>query len=343
MRTSVSSTFKRLDGIVVISKGSADPLFSTIPAELGDKIRDLEGIRAVAPEIWGVAVLLDGTSPLTKGWFSAVAYGGFDPALMSRARGGGLYAKAMEAGRFLREGDGRTVVLSRKLAAEYRKKIGDSLNINGVDFKIVGTYHTGSMFLDQSLLIMLEQARMLLNKDENAVSTFYVETDDPSEAAVRAYAARIEGLVDGVSAKTKFDWNKDFGNILGNLDAFFSAQSAYIAVLGVVIVLLTMTMSVMERTREFGILKAVGWTRSDVMKLVILEAVFLGGAAGVMGCGAGILSAAVLGSLLPYKPIVPPLLVVVVFGGGVFLGLVGGLYPAYRASSLNPVEAIRTE
>lgn len=343
MRHTVSTTLSRVEGIVVISRGSADPLFSTLPLSVADRVAALEGVRCAAPEIWGVVTLLDGASPLTKGWFSAVAFGGFDPASMARARGGGLYAKALVEGRFLDPSDGRTVVMSRKLAREYGKSLGDEVAVNGVPFRVVGLYETGSMFLDQSLIMTLPQARALLHKDPAAVSTVYVETEDPSREAVEAMARRIEAMDGGLAAKTKYNWNQEFGAILANLDAFFTAQSLYIALLGMVVVLLTMTMSVMERTREFGILKAVGWTRGDVMRLVLVESLVLGGAAGVLGCAAGLVSARILGRFLPYEPLVPPLLVAVTFAGGLLLGLCGGLYPAWRAASLHPVDALRYE
>jgi putative ABC transport system permease protein len=343
MRSTVTTALKKLEGIAVIAKGSADPIFSTLPVSLGEKIRDLEGVSAVSPEIWGVVARLDGESPLTKGWFSAAGFGGIDPSIVEDLRGGGLYGKSVVEGRFLQRGDERTVVMSRKIAQEYGKKLHDEVEVNGVRFKIVGFYHTGSLFLDMALLIPVADARRIKGMSDTWVSAFYVETEDQSGSTLKEVAEKIEGLSKGIDAKTKHDWHKDFGSILGNLDAFFTAQSAYIAILGVVIVLLTMTMSVMERTREFGILKAVGWTRADVMRLVMLESLLLGEVSGILGCVMGVISATVLGYVLPYKPQVPVLLVLATFFGGLFIGFCGGIYPAFRASSLNPVEAIRTE
>jgi putative ABC transport system permease protein len=343
MRNTVTKALKKLEGIAVIAKGSADPIFSHLPVSLGEKIRSIEGVSAVSPEIWGIVARLDGQSPLTKGWFSAAGFGGIDPAVVGDLRGGGLYGKSVVEGRFLRPGDEKTMVMSRKIALEYGKKLHDEVEMNGVRFTIVGLYHTGSMFLDQALLIPVAEARRIKGMKDTWVSAFYVETEDLSGTAVKEVAGKIETLSEGISAKTKHDWHKDFGSILGNLDAFFTAQSVYIAILGVVIVLLTMTMSVMERTREFGILKAVGWTRSDVMRLVMLESLFLGEVSGILGCVMGVISATVLGYILPYKPQVPVALVLATFFGGLFIGFCGGIYPAFRASSLNPVEAIRTE
>ncbi|MHC5035995.1 MAG: ABC transporter permease [Planctomycetota bacterium] len=343
MRSSVTSALTKLEGIAVIAKGSADPIFSTLPASLVEKVAAVEGVKVAIPEIWGIVIQLDGTSPLTKGWFSAAAFGGLDPEGIEKVEGGGLYGRALVAGRFLRKGDRKVAVMSRKLAREYGKRLGGSAKINGVSFEIVGLYHTGSMFLDQSVLMPIDDARKLKNMQASAVSVIYAEPLDSSKESLQRTAASIQTLAPGIEAKTKYDWHEDFNKVLGSLDAFFTAQSAYIAILGMIIVLLTMTMSVMERTREFGILKAVGWTRKDVMFLVILESVLLGATAGFLGCFAGVLSTEVIGAFMPYEPLVPFFLVIVTFTGGIVLGLLGGLYPAYRASSLNPVEAIRTE
>ncbi|MHC4779732.1 MAG: ABC transporter permease [Planctomycetota bacterium] len=343
MRHSVSSALSKVEGIAVILKGSADPLFSVVPMTLVERIAALEGTRVVTPEIWGIVAQLDGQSPLTKGWFSAAAFSGMDPARVEKIDGGGVYGRAIRSGRFLRKGDRSVAVMSRKLADEYGKRLGGTLNLNGREFTLTGIYETGSLFLDQTIIIPIEDARTLKNMRADAASAIYVEVGDTTETGMRAVAGKIEALMPGIEAKTKYDWHEEFGSILGNLDAFFSAQSGYIASLGVIIVLLTMTMSVMERTREFGILKAVGWTRRDVMRLIILESAVLGGVSGVVGCALGVVSTVVLGEFLPFRPEAHPLLVAGTFVGGVALGLIGGVYPAYRASSLNPVEAIRTE
>jgi len=103
----------------------------------------------------------------------------------------------------------------------------------------------------------------------------------------------------------------------------------------------TMLMSVRERVREFGVLRATGWTKGDVFRLVLAESALLGAAGGVAGSALGFLSSAVTASVVPIKPDVPPSLVLGSALAALVLGAVGGLYPAVYASRLDPIVAIR--
>jgi len=133
------------------------------------------------------------------------------------------------------------------------------------------------------------------------------------------------------------------GNLLMTLDVFLLAVSSFACIVGAIGVVNTMLMSVTERVREFGILKAVGWTRTDIAKLVVVEALGLGVFGGAVGALLGLLIVQLMKGLLPFDPLAPPWVIGVGFAGAIVLGLVGGLYPAWRAASMDPVEAIRWE
>ena len=117
--------------------------------------------------------------------------------------------------------------------------------------------------------------------------------------------------------------------------------------MGGVGVLNTMLMAVHERTREIGVLRAVGWRRQAVLTTIIKEAVILG----LLGGAVGIILAVTLIWGMNQLPLIAGLLDAQwdwdVFARAIlvslFLGLVGGLYPAYRATLMRPVEALRYE
>ncbi len=122
----------------------------------------------------------------------------------------------------------------------------------------------------------------------------------------------------------------------------------FIAVIGVVN---TILMSVFERTREIGVMKAIGASRSDIFKLIWTETILICALGGILGnflafVGTGAVEY-ILKKILPYAPsgqlvlIKPPLLVAACLGA-IALGVVSGIYPAWRASSMRPVEAIRS-
>jgi putative ABC transport system permease protein len=107
----------------------------------------------------------------------------------------------------------------------------------------------------------------------------------------------------------------------------------------------TMAMSVFERTREIGILRALGWKRWRILLLIQTEAAVLGLAGGLLGLAIG-WSALHLLSLLPQTASIvsasfPVLLLAEALGIAVLAGLVAGAYPAWRGAHLSPVEALR--
>ena len=157
-----------------------------------------------------------------------------------------------------------------------------------------------------------------------------------------AVAAAIEESLPGVRARTTADTSRDFTRVWGEVDLLLAAIAAIAVAVGAIGIVNTMLMSVIERTREFGVLRAVGWRRRDVVRLVLLESALLGAVGGVVGCGLGAVSVALASRWLPLQPVASPFLLLSCLGLALGLGALGGVYPAWRAASLNPIEAIRT-
>ena len=105
-----------------------------------------------------------------------------------------------------------------------------------------------------------------------------------------------------------------------------------------------MLVSVTERTREIGVRKAIGATQRNILMQFLFEAMVLTAAGGILGVGAGVMIAATIRTLAPFLPAaVSGFWIAVGFSVSVGTGLIFGLYPAYRAAVLSPIEALRYE
>jgi putative ABC transport system permease protein len=139
----------------------------------------------------------------------------------------------------------------------------------------------------------------------------------------------------------------EFAPEMKNMDVIVWAISALAILVGGIGMMNTMIMSVFERTREIGTLRALGWRRRKVLAMVFKESLALG----LIGVVMGIVLAWLLGLAMQQIPMWGSWLAVILTPGllaqaliiAVTLGAVGGLYPAWRAANLSPVEALRYE
>ncbi len=157
---------------------------------------------------------------------------------------------------------------------------------------------------------------------------------------------RLNSEFPGISAALASDFANQMPD-MRNSNSMISGISFIAILVGGVGVLNAMLMSVYERTREIGVLRALGWRRRNVLGLILREAVILG----LLGGFAGILIAFGLGFLIENTPMIGGMLdlawnvriFVRALTVALLLGVIGGLYPAFRATRLTPIEALRYE
>lgn len=199
----------------------------------------------------------------------------------------------------------------------------------------------------QGLLQMLEMASSLTGMAEGEPPLSQVaepaRTNDDVVAAASIDDAEGSEEVSPIEVRSADDWTERFQEMSADLDLFLGIMTTIGVVIAVISIINTMLMSVSERTIEFGILRANGWSRRDLLKLITAESSLIGIAGGVLGAFFGWLATLVLNQIWPdrlHLYATPTLLVFsVVFA--TLLGLIGGLYPAWLAGRMVPMDAIR--
>ena len=361
VRNLVGETLSRIEGLLLTRKNAFSPVVSTLPASLADDLRKLPGVRAVAPEVWGIAPPVEGRGLLVrsltsnKGMMGSLldqpvvcgqdipAHKNLHSAVFPRA------LKENGKGRFLTEADrgSSNIVISSKLARDFGrsekepKQLGDTLRIADKSFTIVGMYETSSILLDVVIVMDIDTARHVLNVGKDTVSSMYVEGLDPGRNDDLAKA--IEKANPGVDARSMNEVQANFGSLMGQVDKLLMMTVSLALLVGIVGIINTMLMSTTERFVEFGVLRTNGWSEANILTLVTLESAFLGLMSGVVGCALAYLGTAIANRFISggVHLVVTPAILGLGLTLSVVMGTLGGLYPAWRAARLVPMEAIR--
>ncbi|MFH1545260.1 MAG: FtsX-like permease family protein [archaeon] len=329
-----------IQGVSVREKDSGDEAFSKIDVSFGSKLESIQGVRVAVPEIYYVPKKVDGGPAISTNILSPIMIYAVDAQKYYSMKSTGWISGDIELGSRLEPGEKGKVLIGHGLAEDKKKFIGSSIKIDGKSFRVKGILKEEIEMLDNMIVMSLDDAREVSAFPKEKVSTFYLDLIDPSQDK------RVAELVEfkfgnELEALTSSDYSEQFSSILGNfsLAAFLIALvSAIVAGIGIIN---TILMSVLERFREIGALKAVGWTNYDVMKMVMYESIFIGILGGVVGIVFGSFVALLLQELLGLTVLISVPLLVESFAFAVLIGLLAGIYPAYYASKLSPVQALR--
>jgi putative ABC transport system permease protein len=263
----------------------------------------------------------------------------------------------IESGRNLKPGDSHVVVIGHNAADNMFKEkvnLGYRMTIGGEEFRVVGILKSsgGSMGGPPEFLIPEDDARKLLGgtvglREVSGIWSKAVEGQSASEVAKileRNLMIKRKVKPDKLdfSIMTVESIQQQVGMITGLLTAFLGGIAAISLVVGAVGVANTMFMSVMERTREIGVLKAIGARRNTIMEIFILEASLIGAIGGFIGLVLAVLISFII-NYFGAPSEISPQLAVFGFVFAVIIGAISGFFPARRAASLQAVEALRYE
>jgi putative ABC transport system permease protein len=273
-------------------------------------------------------------------------------------------------GRFLSEGDmtsrARVAVIGQSVVKELfedgSSPIDRIIKLNQQPYKVIGVLESkgGSLGgdLDNQVFVPLSTAHnelyTLRNRAGDPVVTYmYVlpregaDRKDVSEQITAVLRDRHNISYrddDDFSVYSQADFLAAFGAIIGAITIFLSAIAAISLIVGGIGIMNIMLVTVTERTREIGLRKAIGAKRRDILAQFLIEAMTLSLLGGLIGVIIGTSGAIAIGKLVEnFNPVVAPASVMLAVGFSMAVGLFFGLYPAWRASRLNPIEALRYE
>lgn len=203
---------------------------------------------------------------------------------------------------------------------------------------------TGSSFganLDDAITLPLKTAQQLF--EVGGEFSYLLAQADSIEVVDLAAEGIEEKMGDRVTVVTAASAQEQVDSILGTIQAVLGGIAGISLVVAGVGIINTMTVSVIERTKEIGTMKAIGAKSTEVLLMFLTEAVLTGLIGGIIGAGFGFLLAGIIGRFidLPVSSSILLGLEVVMFAA--VTSVISGLYPAYRASNMNPVEALRHE
>ena len=239
---------------------------------------------------------------------------------------------------------------------EGRNPLDRTVRINGFPYRVIGVLEKqGSLFGFSMDNVVIGPARSRLNGFVNPVNVVdEISYKLPEARLVPAATAEIEGLMRQRHRLQPAEMNSFEVETADESLAFWNRISQYMLValpglvgislvVGGVVIMNIMLVVVSERTREIGLRKSLGAKRRDILTQFMIEAGTLSGMGGAIGIGVGIGLAALVESLSPVPARVSPASIVLGLLLGVGVGLMAGVYPAYRASRLSPIDALRHE
>ncbi|MEZ4717076.1 MAG: ABC transporter permease [Caldilineaceae bacterium] len=312
--------------LLVTQANSFDVVFSNLDADLAQRIEAVPDVATVEPGVFTWIAVGDVPYFLVYG---------YDPGTVAMNHYRIVEGKPVTGP--------KQIAIGRRAADALKLGLDDNLRVYGVPYRIVGIYETGQGMEESGGVVTLEDAQTIAQK-QREVSLFQVGVRPNSN--IDQVIARIENLDDDltVSRASEYDVSEQWTTYLQGFAWGVAAIAILIGGLGM---MSAMVMSVMERTREIGTLRAVGWSRGRVMRMILGEAILLSAVGGVIGVLIGLLlswaAAQIPGAGAMLEGSVSPRIIVQGLATALILGLVGGLYPAWTAANLQPVEALRYE
>jgi putative ABC transport system permease protein len=359
MQASITDQLVEMADVIMVTPGAQD--FSSFGSFGSFTDRDLEAVKRIGGVKDAVAMRGEMEDVEYRGETFRLTVTGINPPDIVAVFGETIQREeedGMAAGRDLRENDNKACEIGYSIAYDYFEDdigVNDRLTINGTKFRVVGVLEKQGGFragVDSAIYITTRDSISFL--DNRDISEIFVRVRNIEDA--EQIAAEIEKRIDDNHKLDDFTSAMTMGSAIEQLESVFgilqvvliaiSSISLLVAAMGI---MNTMLMSVMERTHEIGVMKAIGAKNRNILSLFLLEAGVVSALGGVCGCIFGALGARAISFGIQRAFDVKIVAIVkpeVLLGGiavAVVVGVVSGLYPARKAARMSPVEAVKYE
>jgi putative ABC transport system permease protein len=315
--------------ITVQAKGAATPLVSRIAVSDFLKLRSEPSVRDVSSLIIG---------SIKVSWNSYFIIAGISSSETLLSKFVMIEGRPPQPGR-------RELILGSLAAGQLNYRSGNKILLFDDEvFTITGIYNFGSRIMDSAAVLDIADAQLLLKTDQY-INMAFIQLEIGSDA--RQVMERIQKRFPNLSVQTSADFHSQL-RMFHTIDMFVWVISLISLFTCCIVVMNTFFMAVSERTKEIGILMAVGWSRFRIFRMILGEAMIICLAGGILGNVAGFIFFSVINRIndigLGWMPTsIPPEIVSQSLAISIGLGIICSCYPAVVASMLLPVDALRYE
>ncbi len=283
---------------------------------------------------------VDDTSGFIMGFADVGWVGGIDFDKMDLFSG---FNVDLDDGRWPESGAGE-VALGPKAAKSFGVSVGDSIKIDGKEYEVTGISRESEGDTDSAIITSIATAQDILGMEGKVTMIVVSPANVADSRDIADYINEVYSDSDDVVAGTDEDVRKFAAQMTGQLSAMTFGLGSIASIIAGIVIMNVMFMTVRERRREIGVMKAIGATNRQVLVEIVSEAIAISLAGAAIGLFLSMFSVDFLNIFLGSRlAIITPGLVTTSVLFALFIGIAAGIAPARRAAMLNPIEAIRYE